>query len=446
MPDITVPWDENPLTISLPEDWQLLRVASPPLRPAPEDWADRLAASLAKPAAGPSLGQLLSGLQGGPIALIVEDDTRHSPLPEILPLILREIRHAGVADDQIELVFATGMHPPMTSEHVVAKVGPAAARLRWRCNPWQSPGAYVSLGRVGRVEALVDRGVLEADLRILVSSVTPHLQAGFGGGYKMLFPGCAALETIRELHRLGLGRRARQLIGTEAARNPMRRAIDAAGAAVDAAHGKTFSVQFLLAAADRPAAVASGEVVAAQTMLAKQAAIACGIVTAQVADVVIANAYPRDLDLWQCFKSVVNTLWAARPGGVVIGLARCPAGLHGMNPPKRWPLSPAWTRRLVRLLHPDPLATLVTRLLPHLAGDAAFFIRLALQSLYRNHIFLVSPALCQAGVTFPGLPIFPTAAEAIAAAGAVLAEGPQRVCIFPAGGITYPVPSQLVQD
>ncbi|MCY2932379.1 MAG: hypothetical protein NTV86_23370, partial [Planctomycetota bacterium] len=266
------------------------------------------------------------------------------------------------------------------------------------------------------------------------------------GGYKMLFPGCAGLETIRGLHRLGLGRRPRQIIGTEAARNPMRRAIDAAGAALDAAHGKTFSVQFLLDAADRPAAVAAGEVVAAQTMLAKQAAIACGVVTDQGADVVITNAYPRDLDLWQCLKSVVNTLWAARPGGAVICLARCPAGLNGMVPPKRWPINPAWTRRLVRLLHPDPLATLVTRLLPNVAGDAAFFIRLALQSLYRNHIFLVSPALCQAGATFPGLPIFPTPAEAIAAASAVLAEGPQRVCVFPAGGITYPVPSQLVEE
>ena len=445
MPDIALPWDDNPLTISLPEDWQVLRLAPSSLRPAPEDWPDRLAASLAKPAAGPSLAQLLGALQGGRIALIVEDDTRHSPLPEILPLILREIRHAGVSDDQIEIVFASGMHPPMSHDRAAAKVGPDAAALRWRCNPWPSPGAYANLGRAGALDVLVDRGVLEADLRILVTAVTPHLQAGFGGGYKMLFPGCAGLETIRGLHRLGLSRRATQLIGSDAARNPMRRAIDAAGAALDAAHGKTFSVQFLLDAADRPAYLAAGEVVAAQTMLAKQAAIACGIVTDQVADVVIANAYPRDLDLWQCLKSVANTLWAARPGGVVICLARCPAGLHGMTPPRHWPLDPAWTRRLVRLLHPEPLAALIPRLLPKVAADAAFFIRLALQSLYRNHILMVSPALCQAGATFPGLPIFPTFDAALAAASDLLAEGPQRVAVFPTGGITYPVPMPLVQ-
>ncbi len=445
MPDITVPWDDNPLTIPLPEDWQILRQAASSLRPAPDDWGDRLAASLAKPAAGPSLGQLLGALQGGRIALIIEDDTRHSPLPEILPLILREIHHAGVTDDQIEIVLASGMHPPMTADRVAAKVGPEAAGLRWRCNPWQNRAAYATLGPVGRLDLFVDRGVLEADLRILVTSVTPHLQAGFSGGYKMLFPGCAGLETIRGLHRLGFSRRARQHIGANAASSPMRRAIDAAGAALDATHGKTFSVQFLLDTADRPAYIASGEVVAAQTMLAKQAAIACGVVIDQPADVVIANAYPRDHDLGQCLKSVVSTLWAARPGGVVICLARCPAGLNGMTPPRHWPLDPAWTRRLVRLLHPDPLATLLTRLAPNLASDTAFFIRLALQALYRNHILIVSPALCQAGVTFPGLPIFPSPADAIAAASALLAEGPQRVSVFPAGGITYPVPTLLVQ-
>ncbi|MCY2926981.1 MAG: lactate racemase domain-containing protein [Planctomycetota bacterium] len=445
MPEISVPWDDNPLTISLPADWHVLPTAPSSLRVAPEDWADRLAASLAKPAAGPSLGQLLGGLQGGRVALIVEDHARHSPLSEILPLILREIRHAGVADEQIEIVLASGMHPPMTAEQVAAKVGPDAAGLRWRCNPWQTPSAYFHLAQVGRLEVLVDRGVLEADLRIVVTSVTPHLQAGFSGGYKMLFPGCAGLETIRGLHRMGLSRRHDQFVGADATRCPMRRAIDAAGAALDAAHGKTFSVQFLLDTADRPAYIASGEVVAAQTMLAKQAAIACGVVTDQVADVVIANAYPRDVDLWQCLKSVLNTLEAARPGGVMICLARCPQGLNGMNPPKRWPLDPAWTRRLVRLLHPDPLASLLTRLAPTLAGDAAFFVRLALQALYRNPILVVSPALCQAGVTFPGLPIFPTAADAIAAASALLEAGPQRVALFPAGGTTYPVPTLLVQ-
>jgi len=445
MPVISVPWDDNPLTISLPEQWQLLRSASSSPRATAENWPDRMAAALAKPASGPSLGQLLAACQKGKVALIVEDDTRHSPLMEILPILLREVRHSGLSDEQIEIVFATGMHLPMTPQQVQAKIGMETSILRWRCNPWETDKAYVTVGRIGRVDARIDRGVLQADLRILVSAVTPHLQAGFGGGYKMFFPGCAGLETIRALHRLGVARRPRQLIGAEADRNVMRQAIDAAGLTVDKAHGHTFSLQYLLDESDRPANIATGQVVPAQRMLAKQAAVAFGVFTEQPADVVITNAYPRDLDLWQCLKSVANTLWAARPGGVIICLARCQAGLHGMKPPRRWPFNPAWTRRLVRLLHPEPLAALLTRVVPRLAGDAAFFIRLALQSLYRNPILLVSPAMCQAACRFPGLLIYPSIDEALAAATPLLDDGPQRVTVFPAGGITYPVPAPLVQ-
>jgi hypothetical protein len=283
--------------------------------------------------------------------------------------------------------------------------------------------------------------VAAADLRILVSCVTPHLQAGFGGGYKMLVPGCASLETIRQLHRRGVGRTFRQWVGSPAESNPMRCAIDEAGRLLDERHGATFSLQYLLDDLDRPASVAAGEPVPAQRMLAKQCAVACGILVDRPADVLIANAHPRDLDLWQCLKCIPNTIWAARRGGVVICLARCPAGTHGMRLP-RVPLSGAWARRLVRWLGPDAVADLFIRCVPALAGEAAFFVRLAAHALHRNPIFLVSPVLAEMGVRFPGLRIFASFKRAAKTACAILGEGPQRVAVFPFGGTTYPVPSE----
>ena len=71
------------------------------------------------------------------------------------------------------------------------------------------------------------RPVARADLRILIGSVLPHLQAGFGGGYKLIFPGTSHRSTLGALHRQGLdrGRRRRTLLGGDAASNPMRQAI-----------------------------------------------------------------------------------------------------------------------------------------------------------------------------------------------------------------------------
>lgn len=94
-------------------------------------------------------------------------------------------------------------------------------------------------------------------------------------------------------------------------------------------------------------------------MLAKQCAAACGVVMDTTADVVIANAYPRDYDLWQSFKSIPNTAAAARPNGVIIVLAACPVGSN--MPPISWPLSPNWTRKLIKTFGAGNLISLANR-------------------------------------------------------------------------------------
>ena len=95
--------------------------------------------------------------------------------------------------------------------------------------------------------------------------------------------------------------------------------------------------------------------------------------------------------------------------------------------------------RLVRLLGADALASLLARLLPDLAGDASFFIRLGLQILQRIDVLMVSPALAEAGAKMLGLSLFADPQEAVAAVERRLGPGPKRVVVFPAGGITYPI-------
>ena len=228
-------------------------------------------------------------------------------------------------------------------------------------------------------------------------------------------------------------------MGTDVQTNPMRVAIDAAGEMADKTHGVTFAVQYLLDAENRPTHLAAGEPIPTHRMLTKQCATACGIVPARPADVLVTNAYPRDRDLWQAFKCIPNTCWAARPNGVLICLARCEEGLNEMKT-MRWPLSPIWTRRVVRLLGPEVICAMMDRLVTRLAGDSQWFIRLAAQILQRNPILMVSPRLVEENVQFPGIALFGGVDEAMAAAGKLLGAGSHRVSVWPWGGASYPYP------
>jgi nickel-dependent lactate racemase len=440
MASIDVPWGDEALTLTMPEGWSIQQIAESDGSVAGGPWRDRLARALHEPTAGKPLDQLLSENRKGRIAIILEDVTRHSPLEDILPLVMREIEHVGISHDQVELVFACGMHPMMTAREVAEKIGPAMAHLNWRCNPWHDEDAYVRVGKVGRMDIKIDRGVAEADVRIIVSSVSVHVQAGFGGGYKMFFPGVASIETIRQIHRLGLTGKQSKLVGTYADQNPMRRAIDAAGQLVDRYHGTSFAVQYLLDDDNQPSYIAAGDVIPVQQMLAKQCSNISGVLLDGQADVVVTNAFPRDHDLWQSFKSVANTRWSCRPDGVVICLSRCEAAMEGMNVPK-WPISPKWLRRILQWVGSNAITSLVTRLKPDLASDATFFIHLATQILQRNPIIFVSPILATSGGKFPGLEVVATFEEAVNVARKWVGNGPQRVTVYPTGGTSFALPN-----
>jgi hypothetical protein len=440
MAKVSFPIHDGNMSLELPAHWRLWQVAPPQLRPAREDWAEHLAELLGRTSGDGALAPLLREHRHDRIVLVIEDVTRHSPTERILTALMREVEYAGIEAEQVEVLFAVGMHPPMTAEQAAEKLGRWASRLRWRSNPWQQSNEHVLLGRCGSTPISLDRGLVESQLRIVITSVSPHLQAGFGGGAKMLAPGCSSLETIRHLHRLGLARTARQLVGTDAESNPMRRTIDRAGELLEAAGGSVYSIQYVLDEENEPSSIAAGPLGPTQRMLAKHCSVACGVLLSEPADVVLANAYPRDFDLWQSFKAIAHAQWAVRPGGAVICVTQCSEGLNGMNPP-RWPLGPTWTRRVVRRLGPHALASTLTRLVPRLAGDAAFFVRMALQTLHRNPILIVSPTLYNAGA-FPGIYTCRTLEEAARITDDLLPESRPRVTAFPLGGVTYPVPQQ----
>src|SRR5262245_56870863 len=205
-----------------------------------------------------------------------------------------------------------------------ARVGDDVAS-RYRCfsPPVDNFSSYVELGETPEgVPVRVFRPVATADLRVMVGSVLPHLQAGFGGGYKLIFPGTSHRSTLGALHRIGLAAGSGshccdpdRLLGGDPGENPMRRAIWAAAGLL----GPCVSVSHLIGAPGQILRVRAGHPNPVQKALALEARRRFQAPVSAPADVVVAGNFPWPGDPMQSFKVLLQHRCACRKGGILAG-------------------------------------------------------------------------------------------------------------------------------
>ena len=106
--------------MKLPTGWSLTTVESNPSRPLP-DLRAAVEGALAGPLSSPRLIDLASSATR--VCIVFTDATRACPDDALVPAILRELAWAGVPDDRITLLCATGLHRPTTREEKIAKLG-----------------------------------------------------------------------------------------------------------------------------------------------------------------------------------------------------------------------------------------------------------------------------------------------------------------------------------
>lgn len=170
----------------------------------------------------------------------------------------------------------------------------------------------------------INRAVADADIRILIGQIKPHFLAGFSGGYKAIFPGCACRTDIAMNHfmmnhpSVDLGRNNGNII---------REYIEEAGRFC----GKSFAVNVVMNADRSVAGVFSGdplEVQRAGSMLCMKIAE----VDAEEADVVIsAEGFPEAMNLYQFTKVVPPAGRIVKPRGAIICVGSCGGGIGGMT-------------------------------------------------------------------------------------------------------------------
>ena len=87
--------------------------------PPVSDFKEELIRSLDAPIASQSLASLAKGKKN--ILFLVEDNTRDTPLAEILPVVTGYLKAAGIPESAVSFMTAPGTHRLMTDEEVREK-------------------------------------------------------------------------------------------------------------------------------------------------------------------------------------------------------------------------------------------------------------------------------------------------------------------------------------
>lgn len=137
---------------------------------------------------------------GAKICITFSDITRPTPNDRIIPWLLEEL--SGVTRENVTLVNQLGLHRPNTQAELAKMLTPeVVARYRVLNHEAENPAGLVQVGRMrDGTPALINRHVVEADVRIITGFIEPHFFAGFSGGPKGIMPGTAGLQTVMSNH------------------------------------------------------------------------------------------------------------------------------------------------------------------------------------------------------------------------------------------------------
>ena len=262
------------------------------------------------------------------VAVVVDDYTRSTKTELMLPRVLEELHRGGVQDEDISIVIAIGTHRPMSRVEIEEKYTSTVASRYRIVNPdWKDRSSYVDVGQRGdNFIVRIHREVIEADFVVGVGQTIPHMIAGFGGGGKIINPGCSDGETIGDMHWLCHQVPKGQLFAVRD--NAVRELIDEVALKV----GLRFIINEVPGGGGRIAAAFAGHPIEAHRQACRAARAACSVKINEKADIVVADAYPADLDFWQALKGLNAAYGAIKDGGTVILVTSCLEGTSAQHP------------------------------------------------------------------------------------------------------------------
>lgn len=262
------------------------------------------------------------------VLIVTDDNTRATPLSRILPPILKELKLAGVPDNGITFLIGLGTHRFMTRKEIKIKFGQTIFdRYRIVNHTWNDPESLISLGscELG-YEVIINKLVREVDLLISVGNIVPHATTGFSGGGKTTITGICGEKTIENTHWMALNYSISEILGN--INNPILEVINSLCRKINL----RMIINTVLFNGSKIYGIVAGDPELAHRKGVELCREVYEFPVPEKADIVIAEAYPTDIDLRQAIKAICTADLVCRDGGVVILPAECPEGIAPQFP------------------------------------------------------------------------------------------------------------------
>lgn len=193
---IKLPFGKDFIDFELPSQWKLLGTFEPSYMPTTDDVQKLLLDSIHLPIGSRKLNDLCVGKKN--IVIVVDDISRPTPAHLFMEDLLKLLESYNVKFENITIMTSLGVHQDMTDDEIRIKIGEFAHKnvkcLNHNCRDENSL-KYIGVTRRD-TPVYINKIVAEADFVILVGSIEPHIQAGFGGGYKNILPGVAIFHLL----------------------------------------------------------------------------------------------------------------------------------------------------------------------------------------------------------------------------------------------------------
>ncbi len=440
---VELPWGAGRLEARLPADWRILGELRPRITNAPDDVAAACRESLSQPIATTRLSE--RNLERSKITVVVDDHSRPTPVKDFIGPVLEELAKGGAKPDHISVVIATGVHRSSRPEEIEQKVGlETLSKYTVACHDAYDDDNLVRLGVTSRgSKVIVNKTVADSDLILCVGSIEPHLLLGFGGGLKMIIPGCAGAETIGTNHLQNAHADSFDFVGVNGNDSPMRLDLEEGAKLL---RGEIFIVNCAMNERAQPIRFFCGDPLEAHRAGERFVEEHLSLFAPEQSHGVLANSFPMELDLRQSIKCVGNSLYVCKPGGVMMGCLKCEHGV-GEMPQSGRTLPYPLMRGIVKAIGKHRILPLMRRVKAGQPVEDVFIGHFGLQMLRRNHLGLFTDSAtvpADIGRKMGLARSFDNLEAMFNWAGKQMPRNPS-IWIFPYGGATYARPTHLME-